>query len=145
MCLPIGICVIGDAAYCPSEHLVPVYQGLAQADPRYDNFNYYASQLRIRSKMAFGIMNIKWGILNHPINVSIRNLRWLIQAIGLLHNNCITNERLERERETDNEADMGFDPNIPQYIPTVPHDERGDPIDLGELLKITMQGHSHLR
>ena len=143
--LPFGICVIGDAAYCPSEHLVPVYQGLAKAEPRYDNFNYFASQLRIRIEMAFGMMNMKWGILNHPLSCGIRNLRWLIQAIGSLHNFCI-NERLEREHVNGDAAiDIGIDPNIPRYIPTVPHDERGDPIDLGELLKITMQGHSHLR
>ena len=143
--LPFGICVIGDAAYCPSEHLVPVYQGLAKAEPRYDNFNFYASQLRIRIEMAFGMMNMKWGILNHPINCSIRHVRWLIQAIGSLHNFCI-NERLERDRASGNETDIALDDlNIPRYIPTVPHDARGDPIDLGELLKITMKGHLHLR
>ena len=130
--LPFGICVIGDAAYCPSEHLVPVYQGLAKAEPRYNNFNFLASQCQIRIEMAFGIMNMKWGILNHPLNVSLHNLGWLVQAIGSLHNFCI-NERLERDRMNGDEVDIGIDPNIPRYIPTVPHDERGDPIELGEL------------
>jgi DDE superfamily endonuclease len=62
--LPFGVCVIGDAAYCPSEHMVPVYQGLAKQQAKYDNFNYFASQLRIRIEMAFGIMTQKWGILS---------------------------------------------------------------------------------
>jgi DDE superfamily endonuclease len=57
--LPFGICIIGDAAYCPGEHLVPVYQGLCKTEARYDNFNYYASQVRIRIEMAFGMMSMK--------------------------------------------------------------------------------------
>jgi DDE superfamily endonuclease len=144
--LPFGICVIGDAAYGPTEHLVPVYQGLAKSESRYDNFNYFVSQLRIRVEMALGMMNMKWGILNHPLGCSIRNLKWLIQAIGSLHNYCI-NERLEREK-----IEAGFeayhptrDPCIPRYMPTVPSDSNGDPIDLGALFKGTSEGHSNLR
>lgn len=140
--LPFGICVIGDAAYCPSEHLVPVYQGLCKMEPRYDNFNYFASQVRIRIEMAFGIMTMKWGILQHPIGCSLSNLRWLIQAIASLHNFCIS-ERLAREQ--DNPAREPDFQNLPQYTPTVPHDINGDPIDLGELFKGTSEGHSHLR
>lgn len=140
--LPFGICVIGDAAYCPSEHLVPVYMGVAKTEKKYDNFNYYASQVRIRVEMAFGMMNMKWGILNHPVGVSIRNLRWLIQAVVSLHNFCI-NERLEREAL---DAIDGFvEPNLPGFLPTVPHDANGDPIDVDALIRETLHGHSYLR
>jgi DDE superfamily endonuclease len=59
--LPFGFCVIGDAAYVPSEHLIPIYYGSNKKQPQYDNFNYYASQLRIRVEMAFGMMVRKWG------------------------------------------------------------------------------------
>lgn len=142
--LPFGVCIIGDAAYCPSEHLVPVYQGLCKLEPRCDNFNYYASQLRIRIEMAFGMMSMKWGILNHPIGCSLSNLKWLIQAIGSLHNYCI-DERLAREGDKTTARDPPDANNIPRYIPTVPHDSNGDPIDLGELFKGTSDGHSHLR
>jgi DDE superfamily endonuclease len=137
--LPFGICIIGDAAYCPSEHLVPVYQGLCKTEARYDNFNYYASQVRIRIEMAFGMMSMKWGILNHPVGCSLANLKWLIQAVGRLHNYCI-NERLARDELF---LDAGID--VPAYLPTVPHDVNGDPIDLGELFKGISEGHSHLR
>jgi DDE superfamily endonuclease len=143
--LPFGICIIGDAAYCPSEHVIPVYQGLCKMQSKYDNFNYFASQLRIRIEMAFGMMSMKWGILNHPVGCSLSNLKWLIQAIGSLHNFCI-NERLAREG---GDMEIARDPpdaiNIPRYIPTVPHDINGDPIDLGELFKGTVEGHSILR
>lgn len=142
--LPYGICIIGDAAYCPTEHLIPVYQGISKLQPKYDNFNYFASQLRIRIEMAFGIMNMKWGILNHPIGCSMRNLRWLIQAIASLHNFCI-NERLARGSAEGEEIIAAIDSNIPAYIPTVPHDDKGDPIDVEILLKETVRGHSYLR
>jgi DDE superfamily endonuclease len=64
-----GICVIADAAYEPTEHMVPVYQGVDKLKPRYDNFNFYASQVRIRVKMAFRMMTNKWGILQRAIGV----------------------------------------------------------------------------
>jgi DDE superfamily endonuclease len=138
--LPFGVCVIGDAAYCPTEHMVPVYAGLAKLNSKYDNFNYYASQLRIRVEMAFGIMNMKWGILGHPISCKVSNIWWLVQGIGCLHNYCI-NERLLKEGE----YDAATDPDIPAYIPTVPHDSNGDPIELTDLMQGTSDGHSYLR
>jgi DDE superfamily endonuclease len=137
--LPFGICVIGDAAYCPTEQLVPIYQGITKQQKKYDNFNYYASQVRIRVEMAFGMMNMKWGILNHPLNCKISNLRWLLQCIGCLHNFCI-NERLLAEGG----YDLATDPNIPKYLPSVPHNSNGDPIQLSDLLE-SSDGHSHLR
>jgi DDE superfamily endonuclease len=109
--LLVGICVIGDAAYTPTEHLVPVYQGLAKKQRKYDNFNFFASQLRIRIKMAFGIMSMIWGILNHPIGCKVANLQWLIQYIGVLHNFCINEQLLQNP-----EYDAGGDPSIPVYI-----------------------------
>ena len=91
--LPFGICVIGDAAYEATEHMVPVYQGLEKTIPKYDNFNFFASQLRIRIEMAFGMMQMKWGILQSPLGCSLQHVGVLVQTIGRLHNYCI-NERL---------------------------------------------------
>jgi hypothetical protein len=59
--LPGLYCTIGDCAYTPMEHMVPIF--LAQnAKLKNDNFNFYASQLRIRIEMAFGQMFKKWGV-----------------------------------------------------------------------------------
>jgi len=44
--LPPGVCAIGDAAYDPSEHMVPVFCGADRRCPDYNNFNFCASQLR---------------------------------------------------------------------------------------------------
>jgi len=91
--LPGLYCAIADCAYSPSEHLVPIYRGSDAAIPRNDNFNFYASQLRIRIEMAFGLMVMKWGILARPLSVKVRKLKYLMLGIARLHNFCI-NERL---------------------------------------------------
>jgi hypothetical protein len=138
--LPRGVCVIGDAAYQPTEHMVPVYQGADKLCAKYDNFNFFASQCRIRVEMAFGMMQSKWGILQRPLTCSLHNMLWLVQAIARLHNYCI-NERLAEAQTAFEVADS----SVPRYIPAVPHDEDGDPVCLGHAFVGTVDGHSYLR
>ena len=38
---------VGDCAYTPTEHLIPIYGSDYATKPQYDNYNFYASQLRI--------------------------------------------------------------------------------------------------
>jgi DDE superfamily endonuclease len=57
--LPFGICAIGDAAYEATEHLVPIDHGVDRLKDKNDDFNFYASQLRIRIEIAFGLMQCK--------------------------------------------------------------------------------------
>ena len=85
---------ISDCAYTPTEKLVPIYRSEQSAKERYDNFNFYASQLHIHIEMAFGVMVKKWGILQRPITISICNIKHLICAIGVLHNFCINEQIL---------------------------------------------------
>ena len=47
---------IGDCAYTPMENLLPIYRSEQVAKERYDNFNFYASQLHIHIEMVFGVM-----------------------------------------------------------------------------------------
>jgi hypothetical protein len=54
--IPFPYCVIGDAVYTVTESLFPMFYGLDRQNARYDNFNFYASQLHIRIEMAFGMM-----------------------------------------------------------------------------------------
>jgi len=141
--LPFGICIIGDPAYEGSEHMVPIYQGLDRKNPKYDNFNFYASQLRIRVEMAFGLMQMKWGILQRPVGCSMKNLKWMAQAIARLHNYVI-DERLAMDMDPAAEI-REIASNGPSYHPTVPEDENGDPILLDRLFQGTIQGQSLLR
>lgn len=138
--LPLGMCVIGDAAYQPTEHMVPVYQGNDKLQPKYDDFNFFASQCRIRIEMAFGMMQGKWGILQRPLGCSMNNMLWMAQAIARLHNYCI-NERLAEDLSPFDTPDA----SIPHYIPSVPHNEDGDPVRLQHAFQGTNEGQSFLR
>ena len=92
--LPALYCAIGDCAYTASEHLIPIFRGEMARIPRNDNFNFYASQLRIRIEMAFRLMVKKWGILSRPLSIKMIKVKKLMVAIARLHNFCI-NERLQ--------------------------------------------------
>jgi hypothetical protein len=92
--LPGKFCAIGDCAYKPTPvHMVPIYGGNLAKVKENDTFNFFASQLHIRIEMAFGMMVKKWGILQRPVSVPLKKLKWLIVAIATLHNFCI-NERI---------------------------------------------------
>ena len=43
--LPGLLYCIGDCAYTPTEHLIPIYGADNTTKTRYDNYNFYASQL----------------------------------------------------------------------------------------------------
>lgn len=135
--LPIGICAIGDAAYEATEHMVPVFMGHDRTKKRNDNFNFYASQLRIRIEMAFGLMQGKWGILLRPLGSNLVNVKELVQCIARLHNWVIT-ERIGDDVPTSHGN---------AYMPTVPNDSNGDPIDTDRVFGslASMRGHSELR
>ncbi len=100
--LPDLYCGIGDCAYTPTEHLVPIFRGEHAMVAKNDNFNFFASQLRIRIEMAFGLMVKKWGILARPLTIKLKNVKRLVIAIAKLHNFCI-NERIGRNRTTESQ------------------------------------------
>lgn len=93
--LPSGYVCIADCAYQPSEKLVPVFGGDLALQRDNDNFNYFASQLRIRIEMAFGLMTRKWGILQRPLCNSLFSIKHLICCIARLHNYCIEQRLLQ--------------------------------------------------
>ena len=93
--LPSGYVVIGDCAYQPTEKLIPIFGGDLALRPDNNNFNFFASQLRIRIEMAFGMMTRKWGILQRPLTNGLRSVKDIIFCIARLHNFCI-DERLKR-------------------------------------------------
>jgi DDE superfamily endonuclease len=87
--LPLGYFIIGDCAYPPSEHLVPVFGGTSRLNADNDNCNYYLSQCRIRVEMAFGMMTNRFGLLRSPLRVNPAHVRVLMQTIARLHNYCL--------------------------------------------------------
>ena len=142
--LPFGACIIGDAAYEATEHMVPVYQGIEKLIPKFDNFNFFASQLRIRVEMAFGLLQGKWGVLQRPLQCSLKNAGVLIESLGRLHNYVI-NERIlasdEPETAKVSERDVSK-----LYLGSMPTGEDGDPIDMAAMFGVTRRsGYSECR
>ena len=110
--LPGMYCVIGDCTSTPSEHLVPIFRGANAFVQRNDNFNFFASPLRIRIEMPFGLMVKKWGILVRPLTIKLKRVKMLMFAIAKLHNFCI-NERLmsnQQARQVQDGQQMIFTP-----------------------------------
>ena len=125
--LPDGYVVIGDPAYSPTEHMIPIFFGEATKDKENDTFNYFASQCRIRIEMAFGLMTRKFGILQRPYSGrKLRRTKTLMTAIARLHN-FVIDERLANRDNTDNSPD-----NIHYSQPSSMHDAAGAPIDHAE-------------
>ena len=87
--------------------------------------------------MAFGLMVTKWRILHTPINVKLRNLKKIFNAIVRLHNYYIDNR----------------EPSIPVHrIYKVPANQQQphEPTQLGYIPSdapnvISREGSSHLR
>jgi hypothetical protein len=76
--------------------MIPLYYGTNRRVPIYDNFNYFASQCRIRIEMAFGMMTQKWRILLRPLLQKFENVRLFALTIARLHNFCIDQRLSER-------------------------------------------------
>ena len=79
--------------------------------------------------MAFGMLTNKWGILQRPVGVALKNVKWMMQGAARLHNFCI-NEQI-RLKQSGNSPDAVKEGR--GYIPSVPHDENGDPVQLDPL------------
>jgi hypothetical protein len=86
------------------------------------------------------MMQGKWGILQRPLSCSMGNMQWLVQAIARLHNYYI-NERLAESLSPFEVQDQ----SIPRYVPSVPHNQDGDPVQLTHVFQGTNDGQSFLR
>mmetsp|Transcript_23629 Transcript_23629/g.30822 ORF Transcript_23629/g.30822 Transcript_23629/m.30822 type:complete len:137 (-) Transcript_23629:57-467(-) len=74
--------------------MVPIFGGNLALKKENNNFNFYASQLRMRIEMAFGLMMQKCGIQQWPLTNTLGAMKHIICAIARLHNFCI-DERLK--------------------------------------------------
>jgi hypothetical protein len=138
--LPMDFVILADAAYEPSEHCIPMYYGSQKKTPKYDNYNFFASQLRIRIEMCFGMMTRKFLILDAPVQTLVRKTILMVQVIARLHNYCI-NERLRVDPYAIARACQKRQKKL-RTLPSVPMDEDGYPIEL-EHEKGMYRTHGH--
>lgn len=132
--VPKGYVIIADCAYEPSEQVVPMYYGVSKKKAEFDNYNFYASQCRIRIEMSFGLMQMKWGILWKPLKVKLDNVKHIMTCIGRLHNFVINERLLSNSKNGINHhynsdeqlVGTGYDDR--SYLPTNITTSEGDPI-----------------
>ena len=117
--LPIGIYVIGDNAYCDSEHCLTPFVGSA-ANSEEDAYNFFLSQLRIIIEMSFGLLVSKWRIFKRSLEIDLQHVPLLVLCAMKLHNFCIT-KRLSRD-ENDTVTPVEIDPydlnSVLGYLPS---------------------------
>jgi hypothetical protein len=118
--LPVGVFLLGDNAYMLSEHLLTPFPG-NELPSNQDAFNFYLSQLRIRVKMAFGLLVSKWRSFRAPIEASIEHTTQRVLAAQKLHNFYIT-ERLQRDKDDHANASeiepLHFQGTTAAYLPS---------------------------
>jgi hypothetical protein len=87
--LPLGFCVIADAAHTANERIISVCcSGNERLIPRNDDFNFCVSQRLIRVEMAFGLAQMKWGTtLCQPQSCSLKSLVCQVRATARLRSN----------------------------------------------------------
>ena len=137
--LPIGLYLLGDAAYTLCDRLLIPFTGSQRDDVCNDAYNFYLSQLQIRIEMSFRRLVRKWGILKRAMAFKLKKTSQILLVCAKLHNFVIDQQQLERTRndngdgvEDDNDDDdddslqiigrigapMGM-----QYLPTLPNDD----------------------
>lgn len=124
--VPEGYCSIGDPAYFPTNRLVAIFGGDEAKVRSNDNFNYYASQLRIRIEMAFGTMQNKWRILQSPLRYPIKKMKYLVLTLARLHNFCL-NERIRNDERK--ALGQELQEGVGVHYPSQPQDRDGTPLD----------------
>jgi hypothetical protein len=84
-----GFCLFGDNAYVNTDFMCTPYNG--NKTDQQDNYNFYCLQLRIRIKMAFGMLVRRFGILHHQMHPSLplSDIIAMTMAMKQIHNFCI--------------------------------------------------------
>jgi hypothetical protein len=119
-------------------------RGDAAKVEKYDNFNFYGSQLRIRIEMAFGLFQQKWGLLQRPLVVRVDKVKHLIQTIARLHNFSISERLIEKCEIFPTSADIesALIYNTHSQVHTANHTPVDDP---NALAMRSLKGQSVLR
>jgi DDE superfamily endonuclease len=82
---PVGLYLIGDAAYSVGEKMPVPITGSQRSNPCNDAHNFYLSQLQIWIEMAFGLMTNKWRMLCAPLQTSGAKSSDVLECCSRLH------------------------------------------------------------
>ena len=88
--------VVGDLAYVICSYLLTPYDN-ADLESEQDSFNFSLSSKRIYSQCAFGEIDRRWGIFWKPLEGSLFEHKYTIDASIRLHNYIVENrENIKR-------------------------------------------------
>jgi DDE superfamily endonuclease len=90
--LPLGLYIIGDAAYTESDQMLIPFTGSNCQNPHKDAYNYFLSQMGIQIEMSFGLLTNKWQVLQSKMVTSLSCSSEIIMATFRLHNYVITED-----------------------------------------------------
>ena len=140
--LPLGLYVVGDAAYTLKENLLVPFTGSQKSDPDKDAFNFHLSQLRIRIEMTFGRFVRKFGILKRNLEGNLSGMSRILVACSRLHNYIIDHDMsdmLDNEEDDELVIPLPDSPSGMGYLPIM--FEPGD----DEYQFEKQDGHSEMR
>ena len=97
-----GLYIVGDSAYAIRSYLLTPYDNAAPGSKQ-DSFNFFLSSKRIYSECAFGEIDRRWGIFWKPLEGSLFNHRYTIDAALRLHNYIVDErELIKKTKNTTN-------------------------------------------
>ena len=94
---PPGFNLVGDAAYQVSDVMIVPFTGAQREYKTKDLSNIFLSQLRIRIKMAFGLLQCKWAILCKPLTASLHMSSNELEACACLHNFYLSEGKIDNQ------------------------------------------------
>ena len=97
-----GFYIVGDSAYSLKGFLLTPYDN-ALPNSHEDSFNYFLSRMRIYVECTFGEVDRRWGIFWRPLEGSLEQHKYTIDAALRLHNYIVD------EREASTTTSTGMD------------------------------------
>ena len=84
--------LIEDAAYMVRPCIYCLFKGVKTAlSDKMTNENFIQFSTRICVKMSFGILKDKWRLIIKRLEISLKNISYIIVTCIVLHNLCIVN------------------------------------------------------
>ena len=100
-----GLYLVGDSAYALRSYMLTPHDN-ALPDSKEDNFNFFLSSNRIYVECAFGEIDRRWGIFWSPLEGSLQNHQYTIDAAIRMHNFIVEFRELQENEGKNVDDDL---------------------------------------
>ena len=115
-----GLYLIGDSAYALRSFLLTPFDNAVHGQPE-DDYNFFHSSSRISVECTFGEVDLRWGILWKPLNLSLKNNIKVIDACLRMHNFIVDFRTRDKEiTKMELLEKMVFNKEYLRYLQTEP-------------------------